>query len=232
MRGLKAVGLALLLSIACWAVAMEKPRRHGAIPNVVVPVARAATNTVDPLIPAVAFTDALPATDKSPESTEKFGSRPTERRYVHDKRAHFHAHGQQLCASGCALSRHPTKTLTADKYRQLLRSYATGPLDESNLALETLLYFGRQTEQFLNFDSGSTLDSRRRQFLRQQLSRTHATVAIRVVDEQNEVRVSLPPTRVPLDRRHVFEMDKGNLQPLVTSGTVKRVGLEHLWTRL
>jgi hypothetical protein len=37
---------------------------------------------------------------------------------------------------------------------------------------------------------------------------------------------------VPLDRRHVFKMDTKDLPPLITSGTVKRVGLHHLWTRL
>jgi len=37
---------------------------------------------------------------------------------------------------------------------------------------------------------------------------------------------------VPFDRRHVFEMKTNSLQPLVTSGTVKRVGLNHAWIRL
>jgi hypothetical protein len=46
------------------------------------------------------------------------------------------------------------------------------------------------------------------------------------------VRSWLDPTEVPFDRRHVFEMEASGVQPLVTSGTVKRVGLYHLWTRL
>ena len=37
---------------------------------------------------------------------------------------------------------------------------------------------------------------------------------------------------VPLDRRHEFDMQVNNVQPLITSGTVKRVGLYHLWNRL
>ena len=55
---------------------------------------------------------------------------------------------------------------------------------------------------------------------------------VRVVDEHREIRCWLLPTSVPFDRRHVFELETANVQPLVVSGTVKRVGLNHLWTRL
>jgi len=52
------------------------------------------------------------------------------------------------------------------------------------------------------------------------------------LDEAGEVRSWLPATRVPLDRRHEFDMEVHDVQRLITSGTVKRVGLDHLWTRL
>jgi len=57
-------------------------------------------------------------------------------------------------------------------------------------------------------------------------------ISLRILDEAGRVRSRINGVRVPLDRRHVFEMENEGLQPLVTSGTVKRVGLDHLWTRL
>ena len=65
-----------------------------------------------------------------------------------------------------------------------------------------------------------------------ELKKTHVLVSLRVLDESGAIRSKLTNVRVPLDRRHVFAMQNEGLQPLVTSGTVKRVGLDHLWTRL
>lgn len=149
-----------------------------------------------------------------------------------DDRAVFEPHGEQVCASGCAVSRHPTEELTTHHYHQLLDQFADDPISEDSNALETLLFFGRQTSEMIDNEGTGLLDPWRAAFLRAELSQTHAKIAIRVVDENGDVRTSLPSTRVPLDRRHVFSMDVNNVQPLVTSGTVKRVGLYHLWTRL
>lgn len=145
--------------------------------------------------------------------------------------ATFEPHGEQLCASGCSLSRHPTTTLTRDYFRELITELPNGEMDQSNESLETLLYFGAQTIAQIS-EGGFELDSAWRDFLQKQLARTHASVQIRVVDENGVVRSWLTPTSVPLDRRHVFEMETDNVQPLVTSGTVKRVGLNHVWARL
>lgn len=149
-----------------------------------------------------------------------------------DTRATFEAHGEDLCASGCAASRHPTTELTREHFHELLEEYAGDPMNEDSFALESLLYFGRQTQQLLDEEGDFPLDPRRSAFLRRELKRTHASIEIRLVDEHGEVRTWLPPTRVPLDRRHVFQMEVNRVQPLITSGTVKRVGLYHLWTRL
>ena len=149
-----------------------------------------------------------------------------------DPVAHFHAHGEEVCASGCAASRHPTKQLTRDHFHELLQQYASEPMDETSFALESLLYYGRQTLALLKEEGDYPLDPLRSGFLRDELKKTHAKVEIRVVDEHGEIRTWLPPTRVPLDRRHEFDMQVNNVQPLETSGTVKRVGLYHLWNRL
>lgn len=151
--------------------------------------------------------------------------------FAHDSRASFHPHGTQVCASGCATSNHPTETLTAARFHQLLEQYMHEPL-ESSAALDALLYYGRQARDMLERDGAAPLDVPRAALLKRELARTHARVLVRVVDADNRIRAWLPATAVPLDRRHVFEMETSGVQPLVTSGTVKRVGLDYLWTRL
>ena len=152
--------------------------------------------------------------------------------FDHDERATFHAHGQKTCASGCAASRHPTKRLSRGHYRRLLRECSSAPMDRFNLAYETLLYFGRQTLVLLDQYGTDPLSATQHQQLASELKRSHALVSIRVVDDRGTTRSWTNDVRVPLDRRHVFEMETNQVQPLITSGTVKRVGQDHLWTRL
>ena len=146
--------------------------------------------------------------------------------------AAFHPHGPQICASGCAASSHATPELNRNEFQRLLTRYEQGPLDETNEALEALLFYGRQSTALLRKLSPSGPMRKHDEFLRRELKKTHALLSFRIVDEQGIVRVEMKRTRVPLDRRHVFDMKTQGLQPLVTSGTVKRVGLHHLWTRL
>ncbi len=142
-------------------------------------------------------------------------------------------HGEQLCASGCALSRHPTPTLGLKKFHALLESYAQEPMSEASPALEELLYHGRQVLTLLASHGGSPLDTERLAFLEQELRRDTVRIELRVVDQEGRVRSSFEPTSVPLDIRHVFDMETDDLpRPLITSGTVKRVGLHHFWQRL
>jgi hypothetical protein len=152
--------------------------------------------------------------------------------FAHDATAAFHAHGEEVCASGCAASSHPTKELTRERFSQLLGRFAIEPMNEDSPALDSLVYFGRQTRKFIEAKGFGPLDQQRSRFLWDELARNHAKIAIRVVDEHGEVRSWIEPTKVPLDRRHVFDMQTNGVQPLVTSGTVKRTKLGYLWTRL
>ncbi|GEM_PF-1815200 len=147
-------------------------------------------------------------------------------------RAIAHPHGEQVCASGCAASRHPTPPLSWAKFQRLLEKWKQEPLGRPTPGLEQLLFYGRQSLVYLRRVAPEALEEKRRQFLQQQLQRTHVVVSFRVVDRQGVVRVYLPPTRVPLDIRHEYLMDTHDLQPVVTSGTIKRVGLYHLWQRI
>jgi hypothetical protein len=143
-----------------------------------------------------------------------------------------HPHGKLTCASGCAPNAHPTRPLTRSEYERLLKEFASQPISEESPALEALMYYNRQTRYFMDKYGTEPLDAERVALLRKELARDHAFVHIRVVDELGKIRVSMPPQRVPLDIRHEFYMDTHDLQPVVTSGTVKRVGLYHLWQRL
>jgi hypothetical protein len=185
----------------------------------------------DPLIGAAIVTGIKPAT--ASDTFDPLAAYPgVGGLFVHDRRATFHAHGERMCASGCAASRHPTETLTREQFFALRQEMTCGPLDETNRALETLLYYGRQSRDLLSREGFGPLGPRQGDFLWAELARTHARISLRIVDESGQVRSKMRKTIVPLDRRHVFEMESHNLQPLITSGTVKRVGLDHLWTRL
>ena len=152
--------------------------------------------------------------------------------FTHGELATFHPHGEQICASGCAASDHPTKELTQRRFLQLLVDYSSEEIDPPGKAFEMLLYFGRQTRSLIGSEGTGSLDPLRVAVLKRELSYTHAVVSIRLVDEAGAVRASLPPTSVPLDRRHEFELESYDLRSLIASGTVKRVGRDHLWTRL
>ena len=212
--------------------------REPPIPD--IPLSRPGDTDPQGLVPPIQMPNSLPTmitgNEGEQQSFERVNFVPyafadTPRDMTHDERAIFHPHGQQICDSGCSASRHPTETLSRDHFVQLISELAIEPMDSTNNALEELVYFGPQTKAMIEA-GGFTIDRDRLEFLWRELAYTHAIVEIRVVDERGVIRSWLPATRVPLDRRHVFEMQTQDLQPLVTSGTVKRVGLDHLWTRL
>ena len=142
-------------------------------------------------------------------------------------------HGDQICASGCALSRHPTPELLEEKFSELITAYAKEPMSQDSPALEELLFYGIQSKGFLlDFDE-SKLDPQRLAFLKRELDRDEVIAEFRIIDNDGKVRVGLPPTSVNLDRRYVFEpLNTQNFQPPEASGTIKRVGLNHLWQRI
>ena len=153
-----------------------------------------------------------------------------------DSRAHFHPHGDQVCASGCAVSNHPTGTLSRDHFNRLISQFDVLATNDSlaakkRAALDSLLFFGPQTTSMLQ-RLPDVIGGPNRAELQRHLETTHARISIRVVDEHGVTRSWIPPTRVPFDRRHVFEMETAQLQSHVASGTVKRVGVDRLWTRL
>ncbi len=142
-------------------------------------------------------------------------------------------HGEQVCASGCGLSRHPTPFLERSHFEKLVKDFAHQPMSEESPALEELLYFGPQTQRELLASDATPLDSQRLAFLKKELTRDTVQIEFRIIDEEGIARVQLPPTTVKLDSRYAFEpLNTVDFQPPEASGTVKRVGLNHLWQRI
>ena len=151
--------------------------------------------------------------------------------YQERSRATSHPHGEQLCASGCALSRHPTPVLTKKRFMELCKQYrAEKPRVESQ-SLDSLIFYGSQTARQLK-SNPAALPKEHTAFLSRQLDESQLIVELRVIEEGGRVRVSLPPTKVPQHIRQEFAMDVADLNTAITSGTLKRVGLNHVWQRL
>ncbi len=146
-------------------------------------------------------------------------------------RATSHPHGDQVCASGCAASRHPTPPLSRNRFRELVAAFGQEEASSDSVSLDELIFYGPQTLGLL--ENGQVhLSKGHVARLQRELAIEEMLVELRVVDERGVVRVSLPPTRVPQHIRQEFAMSVADFQPTITSGTIKRVGVKHAWQRL
>ena len=137
------------------------------------------------------------------------------------------------CAAGCAADPAPIPLLGLKTFNDLLDAFADDPMTGESDALETLLFHGERALELLRRGGAGPLDDERAAFLQRELTRTHALVEVRLVDEAGRERARFQPHRVLLGERvHTGFDETFDLQPLDYSGTVRRVGLHHLWTRL
>ena len=138
------------------------------------------------------------------------------------------------CAAGCgAGDHHPKPFLPLSEHRELLARYALEPMSEESEALETLLYHHEPVRRYLAEGHRGSLDAQRLAFLERELARTHVRIELRLVDGDGAVRMRLGPVRVQLEeKQHLSATETDRLQPARFNGTVKRVGLHHLWTRM
>ena len=133
------------------------------------------------------------------------------------------------CNTVCSLDQAPKLTLTETELAELLAAWSQEAMRAPTLALETLLFHGDSTLTLLD---GQDLPPERRSFLEHELSRDQAILEMRLVDDTGATRGELKPTMVDLsEKQHLSFQGTGSLGSLVTGGKVKRVGLNHLWSR-
>lgn len=143
-------------------------------------------------------------------------------------RVHAHPHGHQMCASGCALSHHPTQQLTSYRFTELIRGLRA---DEQRCSsLDELLYYGPQTLRRLSL-SVAGLRPEDRTLLQHELAKSQVQVRMRLMSEAGVQLAELPEQIVPLDIRYEYRLITNGLPPVEVSGTIKRVGRYDLWSR-
>ncbi len=136
------------------------------------------------------------------------------------------------CATGCAAIATPEKTLSLEEYELLLQRFAAEPPSAESAALEALLFHGAEARRLLAQHGPGPLDRERAALLGRELARRRVLLSLRLVGEEGVVRASFGPRSVPLDdRRHLAMTEATDLSLPEISGSVRRVGLNHLWTR-
>ena len=136
------------------------------------------------------------------------------------------------CAAGCAALPDDREELGQVEFGRLLKECARSPLDGDNLALETLLFHGAQTLAYLDAPEGVGAADPLRDLLARELARDHVRLEVRVTDRSGAIRIALQPVVVPLGiKQHLHADQAQGLDAPEISGTIKRVGLRHLWAR-
>ena len=132
---------------------------------------------------------------------------------------------------GCGDARHPTRRLNENEFRDLMRSYAAEPYGGGS-ALDALCYYGPQALFMLDAVGGCEVEPARADLLRRELKRDHVYFSVRVIDENGVERLTLKDSYTPFDANvhHHLSATK-YVPPCEISGTIKRVGLHHIWAR-
>jgi hypothetical protein len=139
--------------------------------------------------------------------------------------------GSGCSKAACSLGDAGGHGLSEAEFVDLLDQWATEPLGESTLALDTLLFDASRSQQLLAVHGGR-LPEARQAWLEQELARSEVAIEMRLVDEHGSVRGTLASEHFSLrEKQHLVFEDVGSLGWLETGGKVKRVGLAHLWSR-
>ncbi|MEK7486779.1 MAG: hypothetical protein AABZ60_20850 [Planctomycetota bacterium] len=137
------------------------------------------------------------------------------------------------CAGGCGTVPSSLPTLRDPEIILLLEQLGQKPLTEENSALETILFHWKQVREYLMQHGFGSLSETQIDFLKKELSKEYVFVSLRGIDEEGVERIHMKSYKAPLGiKQHIYIADPHQLQPLEASGTVQRVGLNHLWTRI
>lgn len=139
--------------------------------------------------------------------------------------------GKEKCTTSCSLAKHKIPDFTPYDFEQTLAAYAARPATEVSEELEKLLFYGLDTKEYLKSVGHGELPAGHLAYLQSELKRDHATVEIRLVDDNEVVRVSYGPTSVPLGAKQHLAPVGEDLQAMEFNGTVMRTGVNYLWSR-
>ena len=135
------------------------------------------------------------------------------------------------CAETCALSEAPDLQ-SETEFRATLSDWMSQEEQAASLPLETLLFYSGSTLHFLASLDDLTLSADRRRFLKNELARTKVTMEMRLVSDSGDVRGTVLAADVPLgEKQHLRFQATGSLGHLESGGRVRRVGLNHIWSR-
>ncbi len=138
---------------------------------------------------------------------------------------------KEKCTTSCSLAKHKIPDFTPYDFEKTLAAYAAQPASEVSDELEKLLFYGIDTKEYLSEVGHAGLPTAHLEFLKRELTRDHATVELRLVDDNEVVRVSYGPTSVPLGAKQHLAPVGEDLQAMEFNGTVMRTGVNYLWSR-
>jgi hypothetical protein len=135
------------------------------------------------------------------------------------------------CTTSCSLAKHKIPDFTPHDFEKTLAAYASRPATEVSEELEKLLFYGMDTKRFIKDVGTADLPAAHLAYLQKELKRDHAVVSLRMVDDNDVVRVSYGPTSVPLGAKQHLAPVGEDLQAMEFNGTVMRTGVNYLWSR-
>jgi hypothetical protein len=113
----------------------------------------------------------------------------------------------------------------------MLSKVVAMPVGTDSLELDTLLFHDHETTHRLD-EKAVAMSPEWETFLRRELARRNVTVSIRVIDEAGVERATVDGNwEIGVRAHHVVHDVKG-VPPFEASGTLVRVGREHLWVRM
>ena len=139
--------------------------------------------------------------------------------------------GKEKCTTSCSLAKHKIPDFTPYDFEQTLAAYAERPATEVSEELEKLLFYGLDTKEYLKTVGHGELPAAHLAYLQSELKRDHAIVELRLVDDNEVVRVTYGPTSVPLGAKQHLAPVGEDLQAMEFNGTVMRTGVNYLWSR-
>lgn len=136
------------------------------------------------------------------------------------------------CGTGCSAPE-PTASerMTDDEIRALLEQVASAPVGAPELPLETLLFRGEETRDYLIRKGPGPLSPEHARWLERELARDRVEVAFRLVDGEGNLLGHREDDVPVAHKRHMVLWDTADLGRLDVNGTVQRVGVKHLWAR-